>query len=367
VTRPRPLLVAHDPDLLDDALRAAAIAEVELDVAVDVVAARPHWDSAPVVLLDAGFAADLVDGGLRPPLPRRRRIILLCRGTPPALVRRYASAIGAESVLELPAAERTLVERLAEWAPAAASRARVVGVIGGCGGAGASTLAASLAQAAGRRPAGAMLVDLDPFGGGIDVALGLEAHLGLRWPDLTTVTGRLSPGALHAALPRLRGLAVLSCAPGGETQLRPGPVRAVLAAARDLAGVIVLDLPRPPSAAGMIGLDLADDVLLVVPADVRAIVAARQVASVLRPATDRVQAVVRPAAALSSRRVAEALALPLAGEMTAERRLRTAAGRGRPLSLRRRGPLSRLCERLLDGWGDLDGWRDQERTGPAAA
>jgi secretion/DNA translocation related CpaE-like protein len=350
VTRPRPLLVAHDPDLLDDALRAAAIAEVELDVAVDVVAARPHWDPAPVVLLDARFAAELVDGGVRPPVPRRRRVILLCRGTPAALVWQHASAIGAESVLALPAAERTLVERLAECVPAVVSRARVVGVIGGCGGAGASTFAAGLAQAAGRRPGGAMLVDLDPFGGGIDVALGLEARQGIRWPDLTAVTGRLSPGALHAALPHLRGLAVLSCAPGGEPELRPGSVRAVLAAARDLASVIVLDLPRPPSAAGMVGLDLADDVLLVVPAEVRAIVAARQVASVLRPVTDHVQAVVRTAAALSSRRVAEALALPLAGEMTAERWLRTRVGSGRPLSLRRHGPLDRLCNRLLDGW-----------------
>lgn len=366
MTRPRPLLVAHDPDLLDDALRAAAIAEVELDVAVDVVAARPHWDSAPVVLLDSGLAADLVDGGVRPPLPRRRWVILLCRGTPAPQVWRHASAISAESVLALPAAERTLVERLAECVPAVAPRARVIGVIGGCGGAGASTLAVGLAQAAGRRPAGAVLVDLDPFGGGIDVALGLEARQGLRWPDLTAVTGRLSPSALRAALPHLRGLAVLSCAPGGEPELRPGSVRAVLTAARALAGVIVLDLPRPPSAAGMTGLDLADDVLLVVPAEVRAIVAARQVASVLRPVTDRVQAVVRTAPPLSSRRVAEALALPLAGELAAERWLRTGAGRGRPLSLRRRGPLSRLCDRLLDGWGEDDS-RDQERTGMAAA
>jgi secretion/DNA translocation related CpaE-like protein len=361
VTGPRPLLVAHDADLIDDVLRAAAIAEVEVTVAVDLVAARPHWDSAPVVLVDAGLTADLVTDGSRPILSRRRRLVLLCRGTPAARLWGNASAIGADLVLALPAGERTLVERLAECAEPVAARARIVGVIGGCGGAGATTFAASLAQAAARRPLGAVLVDLDPFGGGLDVALGLEASHGLRWPDLAAVNGRLAPGALHAALPNLRGLAVLSCAPNDEPDLQPGPVRAVLAAARGCGGVVVVDLPRPPSQAGMIGVETADDVLVVLPAEVRAIVAARRLVSVLRPVADHIRVVVRATAALSPRRVAEALALPLAGEISAERWLRRAVDNGRPPLLRRRGPLSLLCDRLLDSWAD------EERSRAAAA
>jgi len=73
--------------------------------------------------------------------------------------------------------------------------------------------------------------------------------------------------------------------------------------------------------------------------------------------------VVRVTAALSTRRVAEALALPLAGEVHAERRLRTTVDSGRPGLLRRRGPLSLLCDRLLDGWTR----DDRTRTGVAAA
>jgi secretion/DNA translocation related CpaE-like protein len=358
VTGPRPLLVAHDADLLDDVLRAAAVAQVEVDVAVDLVAARSQWISAPLVLLDAGLAAVAI----RPPLPRRRRLVLLCRGTPEARVWGDAGAVGAELVLALPAAERTLVERLAECAAAVASRARVVGVIGGCGGAGATVLAAGLGLAAARRSASALLIDLDPFGGGIDLALGLEDRRGLRWPDLAGVGGRLSPVALVEALPSLRGLAVLSCARADHAELRPEPVRAVLAAARRCAGLVVLDLPRPLSPAGMAGLDLADDVLVVVPGEVRAIVAARRVVSVLRPAVERVWAVVRVTAALSPHRVAEALGLPLAGEMRAERWFRAAVDSGRPPLLRRRGPLTALCDRLLDNWtGD-----QRTRTGRAA-
>jgi secretion/DNA translocation related CpaE-like protein len=358
VTGPRPLLVAHNADLLDDVLRAAAVAQVEVDVAVDVVAARSRWLSAPLVLLDA----DLAGAAVRPPLPHRRRLVLLCQGTPEARVWGDASTLGADLVLALPAAERTLVERLAECATAVASRARVVGVIGGCGGAGATVLAAGLALAAARRSADAVLIDLDPFGGGIDLALGLEHGHGLRWPDLAAVGGRLSPLALVDALPSLRGLAVLSCARADQDELRPEPVRAVLAAARQGAGLVVLDLPRPLSAAGMAGLDLTDDVLVVVPAEVRAIVAARRIVSVLRPAVDRVRAVVRATAALSPHRVAEAVGLSLAGEMRAERWFRTTVDSGRPALLRRRGPLTALCDRLLDNWTG----EQRTRTGRAA-
>jgi secretion/DNA translocation related CpaE-like protein len=357
VTGPRPLLVAHDPDLLDDVLRAAAIAEVELDVAVDLVAARAQWAAAPLVLLDAQLAATAG----HPPPARRRRLMLVCRGTPAPQVWQDASVLGAELVLALPAAERTLVERLANCAASSASRARVIGVTGGCGGAGATVFAASLALAAARRPAGAMLIDLDPFAGGVDLVMGLEECRGLRWPDLVTVSSRLSPNALHAALPSLRGLAVLSSARADQDDLRPEVVRAVLAAARHCAGFVVMDLPRPLSPGAAASLPFADDVLVVVPAEVRAIVAARRVVSVLRPAVDRIWAVVRVTAALSARRAADALALPLAGEMRTERAVQAAVDRGQAPFLRRRGPLSTLCDRLLDGWSE-DEWANGGRA-----
>ena len=68
----------------------------------------------------------------------------------------------------------------------------VIGVVGGCGGAGASTFACVLAATAATGwPA--VLVDLDPVAGGIDVLLGIEAVPGARWSGLRLGGGRLDP------------------------------------------------------------------------------------------------------------------------------------------------------------------------------
>jgi hypothetical protein len=55
----RPLAVTADPDLLDELLRLAATAAVELEVAADLGGAAASWRSAPFVVLgdDAARAA----------------------------------------------------------------------------------------------------------------------------------------------------------------------------------------------------------------------------------------------------------------------------------------------------------------------
>ena len=71
------------------------------------------------------------------------------------------------------------------WRRVTAGRRRgaAVAVVGGCGGAGASVLAAALAVTAVRHGGRALLVDCDPLGGGLDLVLGAEHVAGLRWPD----------------------------------------------------------------------------------------------------------------------------------------------------------------------------------------
>ncbi|AGL29134.1 hypothetical protein J113_25565 [Mycobacterium tuberculosis CAS/NITR204] len=91
-------------------------------------------------------------------------------------------------------------------------------VIGGRGGAG-TLFAVALAQAA----ADALLVDLDPWAGGIDLLVGGETAPGLRWPDLALQGGRLNWSAVRAALPRPRGISVLSGTRRGY-ELDAGPV-----------------------------------------------------------------------------------------------------------------------------------------------
>ena len=203
----RPLIVTGDPLLLDDLLRLAAAAGVETTVAPDVVAARGPWRDAALVLVGGDLVADLVRIGL----PRRRGVLVVPADRHQADVWPLASAAGAESVAPLPGAEGLLVDRLA--GAGAQPAATVVVVMGGRGGAGASTLACALARAAVRsaaRWAPVLLVDADPLGGGLDLLLGAEGAPGLRWPDLADARGRASPHELHAALPIVDGVSLLS-------------------------------------------------------------------------------------------------------------------------------------------------------------
>jgi hypothetical protein len=146
-----------------------------------------------------------------------------------------------------------------------------VGVIGGSGGVGASTFAAVLAWAA-----RGTLVDLDPWGGGIDVLLGIEAVPGARWSGVRVGGGRLDPALLSAGLPRWAGVPVLAV----DRSPPAGGVGEVLAAVAEL-GCTVLDLPRAPSPAREAALEECGLVVVLAHAGVRQLSAARAVVSAL--------------------------------------------------------------------------------------
>ena len=142
----------------------------------------------------------------------------------------------------------------------------VIGVVGGSGGVGASSFAAVLAAVAG----GALLVDLDVAGGGIDVTLGIESTSGARWSGLRLAGGRLDPDALLGGLPRWGPVPVLAA---DVADLDPDAVLQVLGVART-AGPVVLDLPRrscPERAAALLHCRL---VVVLARADVDGLVAA---------------------------------------------------------------------------------------------
>ena len=100
----------------------------------------------------------------------------------------------------------------------------------------------------------------------------------------------------------------------------------------------------PYEAAARCGL-----VYLVVPAEVRAVAAAARVAAAVGLLTTRLEVVVRGPApgGLDAEDVSDSLGLPLAGSMRAEPRLAAALERGEPPGARPRGPLARLCDRLV--------------------
>jgi cellulose biosynthesis protein BcsQ len=145
-------------------------------------------------------------------------------------------------------------------------------VLGGSGGVGASTFAAVLAWAAGR----AVLVDLDPVGGGLDVLLGIEDQPGARWSGVRLDGGRLDPQLLADGLPRWAGVPVLAADLSPPT----ASIEPVLAAA-SAVGVAVLDLPRGLSPPRDAAAERCDVVLVLAEARVRPLAAARAVLATL--------------------------------------------------------------------------------------
>jgi len=148
----------------------------------------------------------------------------------------------------------------------------VVGVVGGSGGAGASTFAAALACGVG---GAAVLIDLDPASGGLDVLLGIETVPGARWPGLQLGGGRLDPVALDGGLPKWGHVRVLA-AP--QASVEPDAVDQVIDAACEL-GPVVVDAGRGLDPGQAAALGRCDLVIVVAAATVPGISAARRVGS----------------------------------------------------------------------------------------
>jgi secretion/DNA translocation related CpaE-like protein len=339
-----PLVVTADPELLDDLLRLAAAAGTDVDVAPDPAAARPRFAAAPLVLIGADQAGPC----LRARLPRRPRIVLV--GHPPAVddAWKLAEPLGAEHVAVLPDAEPWLVDRLTERR-GRQRRSRLLAVIGGRGGAGASILAGGIAVSAARAGLRTLLVDADPLGGGLDLVLGWEQVDGLRWSALAEAGGRVDPPALLQALPHRGDLVLLSFARDGQAAVPAEAMTATLDAARRGRDVVVVDLPRQLDAAAMLALQAADRTLLIVPAELRATAAAARIAATVGPHCTDLSVVVRGPAPgrLKPREVARALHLPLAGTLRPEPAVCQALERGEAPTAEGRGPLAELCGRLV--------------------
>jgi secretion/DNA translocation related CpaE-like protein len=339
-----PLIVTEDETLLDDLLRLCAAAGTEPEVVFTAAPRAASWDDAPLVLVGTE-ASTRVRGA-----PRRKGVLLVGRDADDAEIWRQAVDIGADHVLVLPDAEIWLVDRIADVAEGVGAPALTVGVVGGRGGAGASTLACALAVTSARTGRRTMLVDADPLGGGLDILLGAERTGGLRWPDLADSRGRVSSGALEESLPRLDSLSVLSWDRGDCVHVPPEAMRSVLGAARRRGGVVVVDLPRRVDDSAAETLAQIDVGLLVVPAELRAVAAAGRVAAAVGMVLKDLRVVARGPfdSGLDDHDIARLVGLPLAGALPMEPAVADAAPGGSPPGSRTRGPLARFCGAFLD-------------------
>lgn len=342
-----PLIITADPELLDQALTAVAAAGAEATIAPDLAAAQTAWRDATVVLLGVDQAPALAG--------------LSSRSSPV----RYL--LGAESDREqlcglsaqLSCAVAILPEHRAELTVAirdqhvATTRGGMVALLGTTGGVGTSTLAAGLAWAAHDSGTSTALVDLDPYGGGLDLALGIESEPGWRWPQLVGVTGQVT--AVADRLPALEGMPILA-ASRQEVIEEPTPqvVHDVLASIRvDHEGLVVdlgqrLSTPTVDEVTGT-----AQRVLCLVRDDVRGVAAAEAQLKTRPETTADWQLVVcgtTRSAGLPETEIAAALGRDLVAVVPYDRRLSLALLQGhlpaRAASKRWRRAISQLAKEI---------------------
>lgn len=341
-----PLLVTRDETLRDAIARLAAAGGSAPQIVADAPSALRAWAAADLVLVGADVVSEVA--ALGP--PRRDRVHVLGAGASGDPTWREALAIGAESVVELPAAETWLIDTLTDLADSAenanrgSAGGRTFAVLGGSGGAGATTLACALGQYA-ARTGPSVVIDCDRLGPGVDRILGLEDRAGFRWDALAQTTGRLSSRSLREALPRRGGLGALSWRAGSEGRLSPDALREVLSAARRGHDVVVLDLPRCAESVVDEVVSRCDLTLLVLRSTVAGVASAARLRARLGDGT-RVGLVLRGYGAAEAD-VARVVGAPVIAEMSDQRGLCEAIDLGWGPLRRQRGPLARVCGELL--------------------
>lgn len=337
-----PVTVAtSDDELLEAALRWCAAAGVDSDVVDDVTRLRSRWRSAPLVLV----GDDLAERAAAAALVRRDGVLLVSRD--PDTTWRSAIGLGAAGVLRVDddqAAVAVLGRTLDGDTEGCA-----VAVVSGSGGVGATTFAAALAVEASRRGHGAVAIDGDPRSSGLELVLGAEHATGLRWPDLGSAIGQVAADSLADALPRHRGVALVSWPSGADDVAMPPTADDVWSAATRGFDLVVADLPGvddPWAASVAAGSVLT---VMVVADDVLGVAAARRRIGALRAtgATIVVVLVGRPAG-LGAPVVEQTLGVPVVTRLRTDRRLRIALDHGA-------GPRGRSLRRATGAVLDLVG------------
>lgn len=333
------MLVTESGDLRDRVLATAAAVGVEVRWCRDPaeLAAGP-----PPRILVVG--ADQLAAVARSPLIGRAAVHGVGLVGDRDRLCEWSAALGA-AVIVLPEGVRWLAAALA--GSREGPTGRVVGLVGGSGGVGTSTMAAGLAWSASRQGVRTALVDLDPRGGGLDVLLGLEEAPGWRWPALAAADGFLSD--LHEHLPRLDTLAVVSHDREARAEL---PTTATVAVVRALArchDLVVLDGGTRPGTAELEALRAADGVLLVCAGDLRGLAAAAQQVRILDAHLPlaAVHSRIRPGG-YGAAVVARTLGLPVVATLPADRRIPACLERGEPPGRVAGRAWRRCCATVID-------------------
>lgn len=260
-------------------------------------------------------------------------IVVVPDGAADVAVLRRAIRAGVQAVVELPSQSAELLDRLATiLRPTRVTD--MIAVVGGCGGAGASSFAARLAGAA-RVRGDVVLVDADPLGGGLDALVESPPNHGATWSDIASID-TADGTALRGALPRVDDVALLGAGTGpGADAISLGRA---LTALEPGGGTVITDLAPGLVAAAR---PHVHRLLVVVPASAHAVRAAARRLDAWGSAAADAQLVVRRSGELSVRDVADLLGLPVIASF------RDSAPGAVPLLDRRRGGADAACRRLM--------------------
>ncbi|WP_183509611.1 hypothetical protein [Paeniglutamicibacter cryotolerans] len=229
----RAVLVSTDAVLIDAVALIAAAAGIELLVSGSPPGERE--EPGTILLLGADQAGALRTAGRGP-----GTVVLVGHPGATDVMWRAAAAQPGARVAVLPAAGPWLGEYLGELGVRAGT-GHVVVFAGTSGGVGTTTLA--VLAAAARTLAGdrVLLVDGDALGAGLWPRLKPAVPDGIGWEEVRGSSGRLAPAQLAQILPLSQGTAVLTRTAAGLGRNDLALLPEVLAAARRIFDVVVLD------------------------------------------------------------------------------------------------------------------------------
>jgi secretion/DNA translocation related CpaE-like protein len=338
-------VLTADEELLDRLLTTLAAVGLQPQVVSDPGAIRSVWREATVVAVGGDRAERLAELGL----PRRPDVFVVGDDADSEQLCRWSIPLGA-AVAPLPSSDSWFAAALADAVGCRDGDGRLVAVVAASGGVGASTCAAALAVTAAEQGQRTMLLDGDPWGGGLDLLLGAEHAEGWRWPRLMDASGHL--GDLTGQLPHVDGVDLLAA--GRRTgrrraaEIGPEQLASVLGSAKRSHDLIVIDLPRCFGAIGQETLRRATLTLLIARADLRGLAAARELVPWLPEHSCQVVLRSRRPRTVGPDLVEESLGLPVVAALPDEAAVRSAGERGEPPSRSARSPLSRACRAMLD-------------------
>ncbi|MGP0224659.1 septum site-determining protein Ssd [Paenarthrobacter sp. NCHU4564] len=334
------LLVTGNPHLEEEATRIVAAAGGNLRAVPDIGDAMHGWDHADAVLIGSDIRE----------IPPHRQVPAILLGTAAEGdgLWKLAAAVGADRVAVLPEAAGWLAEHLS-LSGSPEPGGSVLGLIGGSGGAGATTAAVWLAQAAASHGIRTLLIDGDPWGGGLELAVTADEPPGLRWPDFTGTRGSIDPSQFHDSLPVAGGFAFLSW-PGTRAPVvtpDPAAVAAVMDAARRSFEAVVVDIGRSGDGLRTLAWD-CDRTLLLTLAHLKPAVAASRILAELPPVDTALLVRDGKPAAMDADVIAGSLGLPLLGTVPGIRGVAAATEQGRLLELGRRKPVLAFAGEVLE-------------------